>query len=100
MLGDGRSALFLIWDATTPAPVLCVTAPEAEHGRGLTIVSALCAQWGFYRPAEPGGKVVWALLKPEPPDPSRFLSLDARVAAARSRGTSPRPPGKGTEVRK
>lgn len=75
MLGDGRSALFLIWDATTPPPVIGNAAPEAEHGRGLAIISALCPQWGFYHPAEqPKGKVVWALLKPEPPDPARFLT--------------------------
>jgi anti-sigma regulatory factor (Ser/Thr protein kinase) len=81
MLGDGTSALFLIWDATIPAPVPAQPAPEAEHGRGLTIVSALSAQWGYYHPAEqPGGKVVWALLRPDPSGPSQLLTLNPRAA--------------------
>ncbi len=73
MLGDGGSVLFLIWDATMPAPVRGVTTPDAEHGRGLALTDALCARWGFYHPAEhPGGKVTWALLKPEAPALGQF----------------------------
>ncbi len=62
MLGcAGAGVLFLIWDATMPAPVLGVTAPDAEHGRGLVLVDSLCARWGCYWPdGHPGGKVVWA----------------------------------------
>jgi anti-sigma regulatory factor (Ser/Thr protein kinase) len=61
----GASALFLVWDATSPAPVRRVTTPDAEHGRGLDIVAALSARWGYYHPAEyPGGKCVWALMMP------------------------------------
>jgi hypothetical protein len=69
MLGSsGASALFLVWDATEPAPVRRVTTPDAEHGRGLDIVNTLSARWGYYHPAEyPGGKVVWALMRPEAP---------------------------------
>lgn len=68
MLGDRGSVLFLAWDATMPEPVLASAAPADEHGRGLALVHALCASWGFYHPAErPRGKVVWALVKPEAP---------------------------------
>jgi hypothetical protein len=64
MLGDGASVLFLIWDATTPAPVLTSATPSDERGRGLVLVDALCAWWGYYRPDEhPGGKVVWAVIQ-------------------------------------
>jgi hypothetical protein len=66
MLGSrGASALFLVWDATMPAPVRRVTTPDAEHGRGLDIVAALSARWGYYHPADyPGGKCVWAIVQP------------------------------------
>jgi hypothetical protein len=64
MLGDGASALFLVWDATMPALVRDIATPDAEHGRGLTIVEALCVRWGAYYPDErPGGKVVWTLMQ-------------------------------------
>jgi hypothetical protein len=67
MLGSsGASVLFLVWDATRPAPVRRVTTPDAEHGRGLDLVDALSARWGYYHPAEhPGGKCVWAIMQPE-----------------------------------
>ena len=60
MLGRRRaSVLFLIWDATDPAPVRRVTTPDADHGRGLDIVDALSTRWGTYYPDEhPNGKVV------------------------------------------
>jgi anti-sigma regulatory factor (Ser/Thr protein kinase) len=73
MLGDRGSVMLLVWDATLPAPVLASAAPDDEHGRGLALIEALCAEWGFYRPAEPpGGKVVWALASSAAPGQSRF----------------------------
>jgi anti-sigma regulatory factor (Ser/Thr protein kinase) len=64
MLGDGKSVLYLIWDATMSAPVLASATPSDEHGRGLSLVDELCARWGYCYPAEyPGGKVVWALVR-------------------------------------
>ncbi|MGH3970705.1 MAG: ATP-binding protein, partial [Mycobacterium sp.] len=64
MLGDDSNLLLLVWDATTPAPVQGDATPDAEHGRGLAIVDALSARWGWYHPADqhPAGKVVWALI--------------------------------------
>jgi anti-sigma regulatory factor (Ser/Thr protein kinase) len=64
MLGSrGASVLFLVWDATDPAPVRRVASPDAEHGRGLDIVDALSARWGSYYPdGQHGGKIVWAAM--------------------------------------
>jgi anti-sigma regulatory factor (Ser/Thr protein kinase) len=42
-------------------PVLDVTAAEAETGRGLLLVTALSAEWGFYR--TPAGKAVYFTLE-------------------------------------
>jgi anti-sigma regulatory factor (Ser/Thr protein kinase) len=65
MLGDRTSLLFLVWDATDPAPVLAPATPgKDEHGRGLEIVNALGQRWAWYYPDEqPYGKVTWALLR-------------------------------------
>jgi anti-sigma regulatory factor (Ser/Thr protein kinase) len=79
MLGSmGTSVLFLVWDATEPAPVRRVATPDAEHGRGLTLVDALSATWGYYHPGDrPYGKVVWASLPAAPVAPgdlaARFI---------------------------
>lgn len=46
---------------TSPAlPVVTDTSADAETGRGLVLVAALSADWGFYR--TPGGKVVYFVL--------------------------------------
>jgi hypothetical protein len=112
MLGSaGASVLFLVWDATEPAPVRRVTTPDAEHGRGLTLVDALSARWGYYHPADrPYGKAVWAVLPVAPlasGDPAaRFMPLapawpeneQPRPSRVRPRGATPRapmPPAKG-----
>lgn len=39
-------------------PDLKAASAEAEHGRGLMLVSILCAAWGTE--PRPGGKCVWA----------------------------------------
>ena len=47
--------------------VVTPAADDAEHGRGLTLVYALCAPWGSYWPhGGSGEKVVWALLTSAP----------------------------------
>jgi CheY-like chemotaxis protein len=52
-------------DRGSGAPDLHVADDRAEHGRGLLIVSALCAAWGVdARP--PAGKRVWAQLQAQP----------------------------------
>ena len=69
MLGNpGTAALFLIWDITRRTPQRRTPGPDAEHGRGLEIVDTLSTRWGYYHPDQyPGGKVTWALMKPEAP---------------------------------
>jgi len=58
-----------------------------EHGRGLLLVSALCAAWGV-EALPGGGKMVWAeLLRPlvDPgPDPARRTPADGHAARERS----------------
>lgn len=57
----------------SPHPPLRVTqSPDAEHGRGLAVVQALSAAWGWY-PATSHGltKVVWALIGAAPAPPQR-----------------------------
>jgi anti-sigma regulatory factor (Ser/Thr protein kinase) len=64
MLSDRTSILFLVWDATRPAPVLRDVTPDAEDGRGLDMVNTISERWGYYHPDEqPFGKVVWALIR-------------------------------------
>lgn len=96
MLGDGTSVLFLVWDATVPAPVQVSATAGDEHGRGLTLINDLCEQWGHYHPTEhPGGKVVWALLRATPAPEAAYgkpcQSLDTTRGApwsSASRGTT------------
>jgi hypothetical protein len=67
VLGSGAGVLFLVWDATSPAPVRRVPTSYAEHGRGLNIVDALSTRWGsYYLAGHLGGKVVWALARSGP----------------------------------
>jgi anti-sigma regulatory factor (Ser/Thr protein kinase) len=82
LLGSRSGVLVLAWDATSPAPVPRAAAPDDEHGRGLTLVNALSARWGCYRPAgHPGGKVTWALITPEPPAIPSYDAPVRRTAA-------------------
>lgn len=59
---DGMRLVIEVWDAAPGEPELRGHAADAEHGRGLEIVSLLSEAWGCYR--ENGGKVVWASLSP------------------------------------
>lgn len=67
---DRYSVLIQVWDGGHHEPVRQNAGLDAEDGRGLLLVEALCAQWGCYAPAGPagldgpaglGGKIVWAL---------------------------------------
>ena len=52
-----------MWDAIAATPEPRVAAPDDQSGRGLAIVAALSAQWGYRGPqAGLGGKVTWALI--------------------------------------
>ncbi|GAA1015520.1 hypothetical protein Aple_050470 [Acrocarpospora pleiomorpha] len=51
-----------MWDCTREPPRLLEAGPDAESGRGLWLVDALSAGWGYRRP-KTGGKVVYATLE-------------------------------------
>lgn len=65
---DGSRALVEVWDADSspPQPRAAeadgVPALVAESGRGLLLVAALSARWGWYPERQYGGKVIWAEL--------------------------------------
>jgi anti-sigma regulatory factor (Ser/Thr protein kinase) len=56
-----------VWDPDPTPPPRDQALPDddAEHGRGLFIVSALSKRWGWY-PGRNGGKHVWAALPLDP----------------------------------
>lgn len=51
--------LVLVWDGASEEPEAASPAPDAQHGRGLLIVSAVANRWGSELGRD-GGKVVWA----------------------------------------
>jgi len=57
----GRGRLRVdVYDTSPSFPVVTVAAGDAEAGRGLMLVEALAAEWGFYR--TPAGKAVYFTL--------------------------------------
>lgn len=66
LLADAASAMILVWDASARPPVRVSSGETDESGRGLLLVETLSARWNWYVPPQPaGGKVVWALIRPE-----------------------------------
>jgi anti-sigma regulatory factor (Ser/Thr protein kinase) len=64
LLASSTAVAVLVFDATTGVPRSGEAASDDESGRGLMIVDALSAQWGWDFPSLPhGGKVVWALIQ-------------------------------------
>jgi hypothetical protein len=62
-LRGGPSVLLVsAWDAIAEPPVPRDAGDDDENGRGLAIVTSLSARWGFYFPADYGGKVTWAAI--------------------------------------
>lgn len=58
-----------VWDASPQAPPQAADpGADAENGRGLLLVEALCERWGHFT-YDGDGKVVWALLKAAPVAP-------------------------------
>jgi anti-sigma regulatory factor (Ser/Thr protein kinase) len=66
-----------VWDRDEIPPKPTDAAVDAETGRGLAIVEALCVRWDYF-PAIGGGKVVWAELA-IPPLPVTEAGLPIRV---------------------
>ncbi len=79
-----RQVLVEVWDSNPEPPLRADPDLTAESGRGLLLVEALCATWGYYHVIEdaadgsdgpdgerqPTGKVVWALVAATPNRPS------------------------------
>jgi anti-sigma regulatory factor (Ser/Thr protein kinase) len=56
--------LIEVWDSSPEPPVLQVGDLYAESGRGLMLIRALAAEFGYWRSGTgETGKIVWALLK-------------------------------------
>ena len=57
---DGGQVLVQVWDDKPDPPVQASADENAESGRGLLLVEALCEDWGWYLPAgADAGKWVW-----------------------------------------
>ncbi len=61
LLSDHLRLLVVVWDTNEQAPQPASPAEDAEGGRGLLLVEAVCAQWDWYLTPSMGGKAVWAL---------------------------------------
>lgn len=53
-----------VYDQTRCPPVQQEVSLESESGRGLALVDALSARWGFTYPSSDSGKWVYAVLSP------------------------------------
>lgn len=62
MVSDLEQVLVLVWDASHQPPDRIDASDQAENGRGLTLVEAVSAEWGWYR-HDGGGKFVWAIVR-------------------------------------
>ncbi len=65
VVSDRAQVVIFVWDASPLAPAPADAGGDAENGRGLLIVQAVSAQWGWDFPPGLGGKVVWAQICPE-----------------------------------
>lgn len=59
---DEQGLTVAVEDHLPARPVLNAPDPQRPGGRGLVLVDRLSEEWG-YRPT-PGGKIVWARLRP------------------------------------
>ncbi len=60
LVSDKVQIVVLVWDASPLPPVPMDADDDAETGRGLLLVQAVSARWGWHFPPDMGGKVVWA----------------------------------------
>jgi anti-sigma regulatory factor (Ser/Thr protein kinase) len=78
LLANSTRVAILVSDPGAGIPQVCVAAADDESGRGLMIVEALSAQWGWDHSSAPSeGKVVWALLEITLVEPARESSMQA-----------------------
>ncbi len=64
LLAQMPFVMCMVSDPGADIPVLRDPGPAAENGRGLNVVESCCVRWGWHLLDE-GGKVVWALLRPD-----------------------------------
>jgi len=65
LVSDRAQVVIFVWDANPLPPLPGDVGEDAESGRGLLIVQAISARWGWDFPPGMGGKVVWAVAGPE-----------------------------------
>jgi hypothetical protein len=65
LVSDRAQVVTFVWDASPLPPLPGDVGENAESGRGLLIVQAVSARWGWDFPPGMGGKVVWAVVGPE-----------------------------------
>jgi hypothetical protein len=65
LVSDRVQVVIFVWDASPLPPLPGEVGENAESGRGLLIVQAVNARWGWDFPPGMGGKVVWAVAGPE-----------------------------------
>jgi anti-sigma regulatory factor (Ser/Thr protein kinase) len=60
LASDRNQVLVQVWDGNPDPPVQASTDENAESGRGLLLVEALCEDWGWHLPVNGSkGKWVW-----------------------------------------
>jgi anti-sigma regulatory factor (Ser/Thr protein kinase) len=57
---DRRCIVIEVWDLSPRSPKARQHDPDAENGRGLLLIEALSARWGWRSMPGRPGKVVWA----------------------------------------
>jgi hypothetical protein len=65
LVSDRAQVVIFVWDTSPLPPLPGDVGENAESGRGLLIVQAVSARWGWDFPPGMGGKVVWAVAGPE-----------------------------------
>jgi hypothetical protein len=58
-----EAVIVIVSDSSPKGPAMRETPAASERGRGLRIVEALSAHWGWY--PEDGGKAIFAILAKE-----------------------------------
>ena len=59
---DGMAVLVEVWDGNAGLPVPAQAGLDDANGRGLLLVDALTARWGWALPPSGRGKIVWAVV--------------------------------------
>jgi len=64
---DLRHVFIAVWDGNPQPPVLKEdVSADAESGRGLLLVDHFSERWGWFEPADIGGKWVWCEVLHQP----------------------------------